>query len=103
MATTDVIAPIVHLNGTSADSLLFALSNAYNDLEKAAESVRQCGPNGRDYYPQPGLMQRAESQHRRRLETIRDLQAEIEREMDLIQQQDYRNASADKRRDKDSG
>ncbi len=86
--TDAIIAPIVHLNGTSKDMLLHYLDEAYIALENAALAVMQCSPNGRDYYPQPGLMQKAEGQHRRRMQTIRDLQKEIEREMELIQEQE---------------
>lgn len=83
----DIIAPIIHLNGTSKDHLINALSDAYDALERAAEKVRRCAPNGRDYYPQPGLMKFAEEQHIRRLEVIRNLQVSIEREIELIQEQ----------------
>lgn len=83
----DIIAPIIHLNGTSKERLLHYRDAAYIALENAAQALLECGPNGRDYYPKPGLMAKAEDQHRRRLQSIRNLQAEIEREIELIQEQ----------------
>ena len=83
-STTDLVTPIVHLNGTSRDSLLGQRSDAYDALEKAAAALRQMAPNGRDYYLEEGRLQKAEAQHMRRLAAIRSLQDEIEREMHLI-------------------
>lgn len=83
----DVIAPIIHLNGTSAERLKDALSNAYDKLYEASEALRECGPNGRDYYLKPGLMEKAIEQHRGRQHAIRDVMAGIEAEMDAIDEQ----------------
>lgn len=87
---SEVIAPIIHLNGTSADRLKEALSEAYLRLGDATEALRQCCPNGRDYYPEPGRMKLAEEQHYRRIKVLRDLQAELERECELIDAQSKR-------------
>lgn len=84
---TNVIAPIIHLNGTSPDRLKEALSETYLRLSESVEAMRQCCPNGRDYYPLPGLMRLAEEQHYRRIKVLRDLQAELEKECELIDAQ----------------
>lgn len=85
--TTDIVAPIIHLNGTSAERLKEALEETYLKLSEAVEALRQGCPNGRDYYPQPGLMKQAEEQHYRRIKVLRDLQAELEKECELIDAQ----------------
>ena len=82
-----IIAPIIHLNGTSAEHLLNHLFDAYNGLQDAYERLKLCAPNGRDFYPEPGRMDKAEAQHRRRLQTVHDLMNELEREIELIQEQ----------------
>jgi hypothetical protein len=43
--------PIVHLNGTSKDSLLQQYLDAGHALETALEAMHGAYPNGRDYYP----------------------------------------------------
>jgi hypothetical protein len=83
----DIVAPIVHLNGTSKNHLLSALSDAYDALDAAAESLRQCSPNGRDYYLDPGLLNKAVDQHHDRMKAVRDVQEGIEKEMELIHKQ----------------
>lgn len=87
MTTETVVAPIIHLNGTSAERLVEALSNTYSALFDAYDKLRQCAPNGRDYYQEPGRMQLAEAQHTRRQHLIWNLMDELEREMELIQEQ----------------
>ena len=82
-----VITPIVHLNGTSRESLIDGLLEVYNRLEGTREAWRRAAPNGRDYYLEPGRLEKAESQHRRRLEAIDHLQNDIEAEMNGISDQ----------------
>lgn len=54
---TKVIAPLVHLNGTSKQELIEQRANAIDALTEAGRQLAFAGPNGRDYYPEPGLMQ----------------------------------------------
>lgn len=80
-----IVTPIVHLNGTSKDELLALRENVYSALDSTLAALRQMGPNGRDYYPEPGRMQRAEDQHRRRCQLLTDLMEEIEQECGMIE------------------
>jgi len=71
----EVITPIIHLNGDRRETLLENLENAYRAVDFALDKLRQCAPNGRNYYPAPGRMQLAEAQHRERmlhLQSVRD-------------------------------
>jgi hypothetical protein len=84
MSTPEVVSPVIHLNGTSKDRLLESLSDAYHALSIAYEKLRECAPNGRDYYPQPGLMEKAVEQHRQRQQHIQDVLTSIELECAAI-------------------
>lgn len=77
----EIILPIIHLNGTSRDALLDQLCEVYSALNDAMDKLRQASPNGRDYYPVPGLMDKAIEQHRRRQRVLSDLQAEIQEQV----------------------
>lgn len=46
-----IMIPLVHLNGTSKQSLLDQYENAIKALEDAKEVLLKSAPNGRDYYP----------------------------------------------------
>jgi cell division protein FtsB len=46
--------------------------------------MKRAAPNGRDYYVEPGLLQKAEEQHRRRLQVIHDLREELETEVQQL-------------------
>lgn len=87
-ADATLVVPIVHLNGTSANSLVEDRLKAYAAIGEAYDALKQMGPNGRDYYPQPGLMQLAIEQHRRRLLVLDALRAEIEAECEAINEQE---------------
>lgn len=77
--------PLVHLNGTSQDSLCEQLQNAYHAIGAAIVKVKQAAPNRRDYYPLPdNWWDEAQAQHRKRLQILADLQDEIEAEIGLI-------------------
>lgn len=67
---TEVVTPIIHGNGTSKESLLEALKVAYSAVRDAMDKLRECAPNGRDYYPEPGRMEKAVAQHRQRQEHL---------------------------------
>jgi hypothetical protein len=45
-----IIVPAIHLNGTSKESLVEALEDAYISIGNAYDALRECAPNGRDYY-----------------------------------------------------
>jgi hypothetical protein len=71
--------PTIHINGTSRERLLEALSDAGEALRKAREALAQTAPNGRDYYPQ-GLdaLRAAEREHWARMEKLFQVQQELE-------------------------
>lgn len=73
-----LIVPMVHLNGTSKESLMDALERAHNALYKACDALIDTAPNGRDYYPMPaGSLAKAQAQHRSRLDRLQSVVAEI--------------------------
>lgn len=77
--TVALAVPTVHLNGTSREMLVKELETAYDALGAAYEAMRECGPNGRDYYPQgPGALERAIRQHFDRLSRVDSVRSELE-------------------------
>lgn len=83
-ATQEIIAPIVHLNGTSKGALVDQRCDAYAAIGEAIQALKKAAPNGRDYYFEPGLMDKALVQHLRRLQVLTDLQDELEAEIGMI-------------------
>ena len=81
------IIPIIHRNGTHPDRLVEALSDFHDALYQLCQRLGSISPNGRDYYPQPGLMDAAVAQHQRRSRVLTDLAAEIVAEIEGIQDQ----------------
>ena len=71
--------PTIHLNGTSAKSLLQDYCDAMLAIEKAQVALAKCSPNGRDYYPQGDeALRKAIKEHNRRAEKLREVWTEIE-------------------------
>lgn len=83
---TDLIVPVVHLNGTGKQDLIDMRERVDETLRLALAALKQMAPNGRDYYPVPGLMDRAVEQHFRRMRVLTDLQDELEEEIRQIDQ-----------------
>jgi len=75
-----IVTPIVHLNGTSKDALLEQREDVYQALRTVECALCQMAPNGRDYYPEPGRMEKAQAQHKRRMGMVGMLLEEIEAE-----------------------
>ena len=74
-----MIAPTVHLNGTSYEELLQLHQQAKNDLEKAIESLHAASPNARDYYVQPpGAYTTANEEHASSCEQLYGVLADVE-------------------------
>lgn len=46
------VLPTIHLNGTSAETLLFEATQARDALSRALDAMWGAAPNARDYYPQ---------------------------------------------------
>lgn len=63
--------PTIHLNGTSKEALMTALTDASFALDAAYEVAKLSAPNGRDYYPQgPAALDAATKEHMARLNAI---------------------------------
>jgi hypothetical protein len=84
---TQMVVPIVHLNGTGKEELLRQRAGLWDALSQVEAKLRQAVPNGRDFYPEPGRYENALAQHTRRLETIGKLLAEVETELSGIDDQ----------------
>jgi len=84
MANHELVLPIIHLNGTSREELLEQLEVAHSALLNALLAIKRSAPNGRDYYPVPGLLDRAIEQHGRRMRILTDLMRELEEECKKI-------------------
>lgn len=87
VVTTDdgkeILAPTVHLNGTSRKELLRTNREALDALERAVDLLVEAGPNGRDFYVQGAdAIRRALAEHSARLSALvaakQELQAIVE-------------------------
>ncbi len=74
------VLPVVHMNGTSGRELLELRENVYAAINEAISALARMAPNGRDYYPVPGLMERALAQHGERMRALGAVLASIEAE-----------------------
>lgn len=71
--------PVIHLNGTSKESLEEGYESAVRAVRKAIEALEDAGPNARDYYPQGDRsFRRAAEQHAERLKVLGDVRADLE-------------------------
>ena len=78
----------IHSNGTSADRLHKDLSDAYFAIDQAYDALRQCAPNGRDYYPTgPASFEKAIAEHHARLAKLDEVKNELEVIMEEISSQ----------------
>jgi len=84
--TFQVVAPCIHGNGTSAKELKDNLELAYASIYVAQDILRNCAPNGRDYYTGDVTLERAERQHQERQGALLHVMKSIETEMQLIDQ-----------------
>ena len=74
-----MMLPTIHLNGTSADTLLEEIEGAYTALEIAERVLRAAAPNARDYYPTGGsAFVVAACEHLTRVNAIRKVREEVE-------------------------
>lgn len=77
----EVIVPIVHMNGTSEEELLELRRNFLWTIRKARDALTEMSPNGRDYYPTPGLFEKAMEQHRGRDRVLAQIWLDVEKEI----------------------
>ena len=83
-----MIVPMVHLNGTSKQSLLNDLDEAFDALDVAFHKLKRTAPNGRDYYLQGiDAIQQATDEHIARLRKVQNVMDEIQNLMIAIDKQ----------------
>jgi hypothetical protein len=71
--------PTIHLNGTSAQSLLDDIRDAAIAVRAAMDALSRTAPNGRDYYPQGNdALIIASGQHAERMARLRSVYAELQ-------------------------
>lgn len=71
--------PTIHLNGTSRERLSEGFCEASQAVDLAYQTVRQIGPNGRDFYPQgPEALAAAELEHMSRLRRLDEIKKELD-------------------------
>lgn len=75
---SEIIVPLVHMNGTDRRSLQEVYQAAYAGILAAEKLVAASHPNGRDYYILgPDAIRVAEDQHRSRLARLTEIRAEF--------------------------
>jgi len=84
MTESEIVVPVVHMNGTAKSDLIEQQSEVYLQLSNVLDAMRAAAPNGRDYYPVPGLMEKAIAQHMRRMGVITGLMDEIQQQVEMI-------------------
>jgi hypothetical protein len=75
-----IIKPIVHLNGTSLEELIRVREDFLREVIAARRALQATAPHLRDYYPVPGLFERALAQHKRRTDLLDDLIDEFDQD-----------------------
>jgi len=79
VAGRDLIAPTIHLNGSSPETLIEDALGVINPLREAIAALGRAYPNGRDYYPQGSdAIAAACHQHLDRVNRLRTVLAELE-------------------------
>lgn len=94
--TTQQQAPMININGTSADELLAQIINAMVALRKAQQAITDAAPHGRDYQTAPdgAYFRVATAQHRSRLVRLTEISQEIENiGQQICDQRDALNAA----------
>lgn len=94
-AQQDVVTPIIHMNGDRAETLTSNLWHAWKALRAAQAALRECSPNGRNYYPEPGRFERALEQHKQRVMLLKDVADSLSAEVIAI-----RDRESKKRRER---
>jgi hypothetical protein len=77
-ATLNLIAPVVHLNGTGRQGLASQYEEVGAALDEAVRTLVTNGPHGRDYYPLgDGAYSEAREQHFSRVVRVQSVVDEI--------------------------
>ena len=80
--------PIIHLNGTSKESLLEGYELAYSAIGDTMRTLQEAAPNARDYYPAPVSYPKAADEHAARLKALATVREELEQIARAICNQD---------------
>lgn len=71
-------APIINLNGTSAENLIEEYKTAYLAVRAAVDALRQVTVHGRDFQTAPeGTYEKARAEQVARLEKLRQVEDEL--------------------------
>lgn len=86
-----MITPMIHLNGTSRETLIDQHKLAIDKIEEALQALEGCAPNARDYYLYsfPAL-KAAESDHVNRVEKLKNVKSELITMLDAIYNQNWK-------------
>lgn len=73
-----MIAPTVHLNGTSGEELRRQVSEAGTAVRDALRALANAAPNARDYYPAgPDAFRAASAEHASRVARVKAVAEEL--------------------------
>jgi hypothetical protein len=86
---TGLIAPVIHLNGTSSMALLEAVDGARKALIEAQGKLDQAAPHGRDY-PEEGTYDQAAIEHVSRVRRLASIKRELDEVLEALFEQEYR-------------
>lgn len=76
--TKTLNVPAVHMNGSSAETMVEDLCEAYKAIGDAIDKLKQCCPNARDFYVQElGTFEKAKDQHMDRMRALTNVQNEL--------------------------
>ena len=71
--------PVIHANGSDPDALRDSYLRAVNAADILIDALRDCAPNGRDYYPaSPEAIVAAAAEHHARVTAVRNVQYELQ-------------------------
>lgn len=81
---TPVVLPIIHINGSTAQSLLNDLGEVQFNLHNAMAALLKNCPHKRNYYLKDGLFEEAMRQHEHRLTVLRGVLDSLRNEAEGI-------------------
>jgi len=73
---SEILLPVVHLNGTSKDSLVDGLRDIVEGIDSALSAIQDAWPHGRDYYTQAIDMHAVHAQWAQRREDLQRIRDE---------------------------
>ena len=75
-----LVTPIIHLGGYRLSTLTAQLDTVTEAVRDALDCLRDAAPNGWNYYLEMGRLQRAEDQHRIRIQILTAVLESLEAE-----------------------